>query len=378
MVTADETKSLDISELAKAQENQNETAKAEKRRMLKRKRRLRITLKIFQLLSSCWMKLWTHGHGFTNCRLEFELESMPDDDLQSLSGFETSLSDSSHDVSHSEHTSWEKNASAEFQSLSGHLDHFCEDTTNLKTTKDDTDYDELDKEPLSRKFKIMTPIPTFPTPTPLCSIPSEHMMKPAPQQESIQEFTDKLFQTTSLSFSPAPLKEPSPPKDLAKGKGVDIEEPVNVLNQAKNLGLPLPHALATFGMTAEDKKRKRNETLKEVFVKELIDVDGTKRNITPPSGVVGKEGIVIREPEAGFFYVNENFDLAFQRESEFYLIVVDMEEDNGIQLFVLQGFTRVQRPKLLYSRPRQSDQKNYGDDQGFLIDRTAGKLRTGC
>nr|GEV49216.1 hypothetical protein [Tanacetum cinerariifolium] len=39
---------------------------------------------------------------------EFELELMPDDDLQSLSGFETSVSDSSHDVSHSEHTSWEK------------------------------------------------------------------------------------------------------------------------------------------------------------------------------------------------------------------------------------------------------------------------------
>ncbi|GJS62799.1 hypothetical protein Tco_0677363 [Tanacetum coccineum] len=62
-----------------------------------------------------------------------------------------------------------------------------------------------------------------------------------------------------------------------------------VLNQAKNLGLPPPPALATFGITAEDKKRKSNETLKEVFVKERIDVDGTQRNITPPSGVVGKE-----------------------------------------------------------------------------------------
>ncbi|GKG11972.1 hypothetical protein Tco_0346209, partial [Tanacetum coccineum] len=68
---------------------------------------------------------------------------------------------------------------------------------NLKTTKDDTDYDELDKEPLSKKFKIMTPIPNFPTQTPL--------------------------------FLPAHLKEPSPPIDPAKGKDVDIEEPVNVL-----------------------------------------------------------------------------------------------------------------------------------------------------
>ncbi|GJX03220.1 hypothetical protein Tco_0189136 [Tanacetum coccineum] len=335
----------------------------------------------------------------------------------------------------------------------------------------------------------MTPIPNLPSPTPLCSFPLNHMMKHVPQQESVQEFTDKLFQTTSSSFSPAPLKEPSPPRDPAKGKGVDMEEPVNilvpfmdeggsnpkmpslkpfvniegvltqeefieqlaeikrladlraqeeesekalkkllnpatvkaqmlkwkeheekkaklvneyyqciqgrtdplpitkisyiinsrkeptmritrgndplnltvypnfrlrmlgfsewlevhalaskmssksidsllqslkskfqwVLNQAKNLGLPPPPALASFGMTAEDKKRKRMETLKEVFVKERIDVDGTQRNITPPSGVVGKEGMVIQEPEARFFYFNANFDLVFQRESEFHV-----------------------------------------------------------
>nr|GFA19310.1 hypothetical protein [Tanacetum cinerariifolium] len=47
---------------------------------------------------------------------EFELESMPDNDLQSLSGFETSVSDSSHDVSHSEHTSWEKTKVKEIKS----------------------------------------------------------------------------------------------------------------------------------------------------------------------------------------------------------------------------------------------------------------------
>ncbi|GKA81718.1 hypothetical protein Tco_0788410 [Tanacetum coccineum] len=44
-----------------------------------------------------------------------------------------------------------------------------------------------------------------------------------------KKFTDKLFQTTSSSFSPTPLKEPSPPRDPAKGKGVDMEEPVNIL-----------------------------------------------------------------------------------------------------------------------------------------------------
>ncbi|GJY88047.1 hypothetical protein Tco_0502675 [Tanacetum coccineum] len=55
-----------------------------------------------------------------------------------------------------------------------------------------------------------------------------------------------------------------------------------VINQAKKLGLPLPPALATFGMTAEDKKRKKTEILKEVFVTENITVDRMQRNLIPP------------------------------------------------------------------------------------------------
>nr|GEZ07470.1 hypothetical protein [Tanacetum cinerariifolium] len=322
---------------------------------------------------------------------EFELESMLDDVLQSLSGVETYVSDSSHDVSHSEHTSWEKTASVEFQSLSGHLDHVCEEvsllhykvqemessitqkvsddikssvsdlishslkaqlpgilsdalktTANLKTTKDDTDYDELDKNPLSKKFKIMTPIPNFPTPTLLCSIPLEHMMKTTPHQEDpakgkgvdVKELVNVLVpfmdeggsnpKMTSLkpfiniegvSTQEEFIKQLTEIKRLAdlRAQEEELENALKkflnpttvkaqfqwVLNQANNLGLPPPPALATFGMTVEDKKRKRNETLKEVFVKERTDVDGTQRNITPPSGVVGKEGMVIREPNAG-------------------------------------------------------------------------------
>ncbi|GJR50034.1 hypothetical protein Tco_1400555 [Tanacetum coccineum] len=57
-----------------------------------------------------------------------------------------------------------------------------------------------------------------------------------------------------------------------------------VINQAKKLGLPPPPTLATFGMTAEDKKRKRTEFLKEVFVTENIIVDGMQRNLIPPLG----------------------------------------------------------------------------------------------
>nr|GEX84000.1 hypothetical protein [Tanacetum cinerariifolium] len=87
----------------------------------------------------------------------------------------------------------------------------------------------------------------------------------------------------------------------------------------KETWTPPSPELATFGMTAEDKKKKRTELLKEVFVKERIEVDGSQRNLTPPPGVVGKKGLVIREPEAWFFYYNANFDLVFQRESEFHI-----------------------------------------------------------
>ncbi|GJT03946.1 hypothetical protein Tco_0838408 [Tanacetum coccineum] len=92
-----------------------------------------------------------------------------------------------------------------------------------------------------------------------------------------------------------------------------------VINQTRKLGLPPPPALATFGMTAEDKKRKKTEILKEVFVTKNITVDGMQRNLIPPPGVVSIEGLVINKPELGIFFMNRNTDIAFQRESEFHL-----------------------------------------------------------
>nr|GEW42848.1 hypothetical protein [Tanacetum cinerariifolium] len=91
------------------------------------------------------------------------------------------------------------------------------------------------------------------------------------------------------------------------------------IDQAKTLGLPPPPAIATFGMTDEEKKRKRTEILKEVFVTENITVDRMQRNLIPSPGVVPIEGLVINEPESGIFFMNGNTDIAFQRESEFHL-----------------------------------------------------------
>ncbi|GJX65794.1 hypothetical protein Tco_0300137 [Tanacetum coccineum] len=71
-----------------------------------------------------------------------------------------------------------------------------------------------------------------------------------------------------------------------------------VLNQEKRLGLPPPPELATFGLTTEEKKRKRLEFIKEVFVTEDARVDGMNRNLIPPLGVVPIDGLVIEEPES--------------------------------------------------------------------------------
>ncbi|GJR91736.1 hypothetical protein Tco_0215747 [Tanacetum coccineum] len=59
-----------------------------------------------------------------------------------------------------------------------------------------------------------------------------------------------------------------------------------VITQSKKLGLPPPSALTTFGMTADDKKRKRTEFLKEAFVTKNITVDGMHRNLIPPPRVM--------------------------------------------------------------------------------------------
>nr|GEU63740.1 hypothetical protein [Tanacetum cinerariifolium] len=89
---------------------------------------------------------------------------------------------------------------------------------------------------------------------------------------------------------------------------------------SKMKGLPPPSELSAFGLTPTKKKRKRTgEIIKEVFVKENITMDGMHMNLVHPRGVVGSRGLVITEPEYGIFFYNGNFDLTFQRESEFHL-----------------------------------------------------------
>nr|GEU64350.1 hypothetical protein [Tanacetum cinerariifolium] len=84
---------------------------------------------------------------------------------------------------------------------------------------DDSDDDDPDKQPLSKRFKIMTPIPNL---IPLNTFVPKHLSKPEEQQKSLHDFTNKLFGTTSLKFSQTLPREPTPPRDPAKGKEISI------------------------------------------------------------------------------------------------------------------------------------------------------------
>ncbi|GJW30216.1 hypothetical protein Tco_0047091 [Tanacetum coccineum] len=104
--------------------------------------------------------------------------------------------------------------------------------------EDDSDNDDLDKQPLSKRFKIMTPIPNL---IPLNTFVSKDILKPEEQHKSLNDFTNQLFATTSSKFSPTPPREPRPPKDPAKGKEVAIvKEQVNELVTYQEEGGSIP------------------------------------------------------------------------------------------------------------------------------------------
>nr|GEV80651.1 uncharacterized mitochondrial protein AtMg00810-like [Tanacetum cinerariifolium] len=105
-------------------------------------------------------------------------------------------------------------------------------------------------------------------------------------------------------------------------------------------GIPPPPELSTFGVSINDKKRKRSsEILKEVHMNKDILVDRKHRKLVPPPRVEGRKWLVIREPKSGIFFYNGNFDLVFQREEEFHLATT-------AQLIRLYNFIQRGSPKI--------------------------------
>ncbi|GJU51031.1 hypothetical protein Tco_1220586 [Tanacetum coccineum] len=266
------------------------------------------------------------------------LQSMSDDDLRSVSGFEAADSDDTHEneVSHSAHTSQDGIASVERLSLPDHMDHICEevgslhsrlgdmessivqkvfdeiksslpalvtnalkeqlpgillatlkdsenitppkptpetqgeiaykestlpvsetkvneessmvlydsekkDLVDLTTTEQDSeDDDDLDKQPLFKRFKIMHPIPNKPQP-------------------SVKQFTSQLFGTTSLKFSP------TPPRDEFKEKGIATKEPPKDIMPFMEEGGSVPKIPNLKLADLKEQEKKSNEELKKLL-----------------------------------------------------------------------------------------------------------------
>nr|GEU57991.1 putative reverse transcriptase domain-containing protein [Tanacetum cinerariifolium] len=411
MAIPDTTKSLDASKSVEVQGNQPKTVDAEK------------FVKSFKVV--------THNVDEQPADIDLgesdadsDLHSMTDDELVSLTGFETADSDTQNFVT-KEHLADNldatsdgdvalPNASTGLSALSDPFDHLQKELTTLSIKVDQLESNisekviveikayvpslisdtvkeilpgekDLEDEPPAMKLKVLIPIPSIPAPTPLSSYIPKHLTKPSHEKLSIKQFTDHLFKTTSSSYSLSPLRELTPPRNVTKGNYVRAQtqkiaeyeekkakmikeynkciyeradkfpitkihyrvsssqdptmriprdhDPLNVMvlrdnfnwviSQAKKLGVSPPPVLENFGLSVEDKKRKRSEILHQVFMKENIIVDVMHRNLIPPSSVEGKKGLVIREPKAGFFYYNGNFDLVFQRESEFHITSTD-------------------------------------------------------
>nr|GEV01933.1 hypothetical protein [Tanacetum cinerariifolium] len=120
VATTDATKSLEAFVLAEEQENQPSPLKPK----------------------SCWTKLINKSKLFKRLQrvpmTQTDYESMPEDHLRSISGFEDADSDDiqGNNMSHSDHTFPDHNASAKRLSLPDHLDHICEEVSSLHSKLD--------------------------------------------------------------------------------------------------------------------------------------------------------------------------------------------------------------------------------------------------
>ncbi|GKD97640.1 hypothetical protein Tco_1381537, partial [Tanacetum coccineum] len=200
-----------------------------------------------------------------------EIKSMPDVDLRSVSGFEAADSNDTNDneVSHSAHTSHDI-AFGERLSIPDHLDHIYEEVSHLQsrlgnmefftvqTLRDVKDLLETNTIPALNQGEQKTAeniTPPEPSPEIQGELAYKESTIPVSKIKVNEEssmvlynpgkdlFTDQLFGTTSSKYSPTPLREPTPPRDLSKGKAAAIiEEPSNELVQYQKEGGSNPKA----------------------------------------------------------------------------------------------------------------------------------------
>nr|GEU37130.1 hypothetical protein [Tanacetum cinerariifolium] len=227
-----------------------------------------------------------------------DLQSMPNDDLRSVSGFESADSKDTHDneVSHSVYTSKDNSAFAKRLSLPDHIDHICEEVISLHSRLGDMETFIVQK--VSNEIRD----------TNSAEQKGGKANEQIKEQNEIPAPTQEEHQTTENITPPEPT--PKTQGELAYKESTLLvsktkvnEESAMVLydfkkDLAKRLGLPLSPELATFELTAEEKKRKRTKFIKESFVTKNIRVDRMDRNSIPPLRIMPIQGLVINKPES--------------------------------------------------------------------------------
>nr|GEW10122.1 hypothetical protein [Tanacetum cinerariifolium] len=304
-----------------------------------------------------------------------DLQSMPNEDLRSVSGFHTADSDDTHEnnVSKSNHIFQDDNAFAERLSLPNHMDHICEEVNSIHSRLGDMESSIVQQ--VSAEFKSsLLALVTDSLKEQLPSLLSDALKDTLPWfmfkdmgslLEVVQVFKKANVegekweknnhaeekdaqhpdQTKILTNSP---REPTPPRDPAKGKEIAI-----VKEQAKKAKIleeynhqiffradPLPITRISYTVNSNKEATVKiikddnplnlivylNFRIKSLGFSEWLEVmDQAKKlglppplalatNLIPPPGVVPIEGLVIKEPESGIFYINKNTNMVFQSE----------------------------------------------------------------
>nr|GEY13594.1 retrovirus-related Pol polyprotein from transposon TNT 1-94 [Tanacetum cinerariifolium] len=414
VATADATKSLEASELAEEQGNQPSTAEAEKEpeKIVEMKEdaedhsmeiptveqlldKVDNQIKVVQETSespydteseikvvksyftSQIPKLQDHIMHDSDKLADYE--SMPEDDLRSVSGFEDADSDDlqGNVVSHFDHTFPDHNTSAKRLSLPDHMDHICEEVSSLHSKLDIMEssiiyqclleiaviIDDTTEGEKNKKTKDPSPATTQGEPQ-----SAEPLVESQREQPADLNIDNKQ---SALSVSDA--------KKVATMKITRGDNPLNLIVhpncRLKTLGFSEwleVHALASkkYGtsnnLLLQKKKRKRTEFIKEVFVTKNIRVDGMDRNLITPPGIIPIQGVVINEPESGIFFMNGNTDIGFQSESEFHLTPTvelirlqnQIKVDSEISREMVSRMNYVKEARSDYLKAREIVEKN--------------------
>nr|GEX57041.1 retrovirus-related Pol polyprotein from transposon TNT 1-94 [Tanacetum cinerariifolium] len=212
VATTDATKSLVAFELAKEQVNQPSIAEAEKV----------LDQNVEEEVKDVRLVVMEEDS-------DSDLQSMLDDDLISVSGFEAADSEDTHenevaDLVSSSKPVLQPEVAEVFKKANVEGEKW--EKNNPETPKDT----DVQGEQLVAKENTKTSMVTHKSE----ENKSEGVPSPEEQQKSVQELTDQLFVTTS---PPTPPKEPTPHRDSTKGKEVAIiEEQVNELVSYKKEG----------------------------------------------------------------------------------------------------------------------------------------------